>query len=94
MSFKARWYRDKLATKRQKGFRGYPVASVAFYGPDEKRASQVSVGIITNEGQEVGCPHEEGIIVCASSDCHTQTPRRHGGKPGPNAARSRTIPRS
>jgi hypothetical protein len=52
MSFKAQWYRDKLAKKRQKGFRGYPVATVAFYGPDDKRASKVSVGIIANEGDE------------------------------------------
>jgi hypothetical protein len=52
MSFKAQWYRDKLAKKRQKAFRGYPVATVAFYGPDDKRASKVSVGIIANEGEE------------------------------------------
>lgn len=24
MPFKAQWYRDRLAKKRQKGFRGYP----------------------------------------------------------------------
>ena len=54
MSFKAQWYRDKLAKKRQKGFRGYPVATVAFYGPDDKRASKVSVGIIAKEDGEVG----------------------------------------
>lgn len=32
VSFKAQWYRDKLAKKRQKAFRGYPVATVAYYG--------------------------------------------------------------
>ena len=52
MSFKAQWYRDKLAKKRQKGFRGYPVATLAFYGPDDKRASKLSVGIIPSEGAE------------------------------------------
>lgn len=52
MPFKAQWYRDKLAKKRQKGFRGYPAATLAFYGPDDKRASKVSVGIIPAEGAE------------------------------------------
>jgi hypothetical protein len=53
MTFKAQWYRDRLAKKRQKGFRGYPVATVAYYGPDDRRASKVSVGIIPAEGAEV-----------------------------------------
>ena len=51
MSFKAKWYADKFAKKRTKGFRGYPVATVAFYGPDNKRASKVVVGII--EGKDL-----------------------------------------
>ena len=53
MSFKAQWYREKLAKKRQKGFRGYPVATVGYYGPDDRRASKVSVGIIPAEDAEV-----------------------------------------
>ena len=52
MSFKAKWYRDKFAKKRAKGFRGYPVAAVAFYGPDDKRATKVSVAIVASEGAE------------------------------------------
>jgi len=52
MGFKAQWYRDRLAKRRQKGFRGYPVATLAFYGPDDKRASKVAVGIVrTEEGE-------------------------------------------
>lgn len=51
-SFKAQWYRDKLAKKQARGLRGYPVATVAFYGPDDKRASKVVVGIIEREGLE------------------------------------------
>ena len=34
MTFKTQWYREKFAKKRDKGFCGYPVATVAFYGPD------------------------------------------------------------
>ena len=52
MSFKEKWYRDKLAKKRAKGFRGYPVATVAFYGPDAFRATKVAVGIIAGDDAE------------------------------------------
>jgi hypothetical protein len=53
VTFKGQWYRDKLAKKRQKGLRGYPVATVAYYGPDDRRASKVSVGVIPEEDAEV-----------------------------------------
>lgn len=53
MSLKAQWYRDKFAKKRNRGFRGFPIATVAFYGPDDRRASKVSVGIVKAEGGEV-----------------------------------------
>ena len=39
-----------LAKNARRGFRGYPLATVAFYGPDDKRASKVVVGIIAAEG--------------------------------------------
>jgi hypothetical protein len=42
----------RLAKKAQRGFRGYPVATVAFYGPDDRRASKVAVGITLGEGDE------------------------------------------
>jgi Fe-S oxidoreductase len=32
--------------------KGYPVATVAFYGPDESRASKVAVGIVREKGAE------------------------------------------
>ena len=41
---------NKLRKIARKGFRGYPVATVAYYGPDDKRASKVAVGIIEHEG--------------------------------------------
>ncbi len=41
---------NRLAKMARKGFRGYPIATVAFYGPDDKRASKVAVGIIEHEG--------------------------------------------
>ena len=43
---------NPLQKKARKGFRGYPVATVAYYGPDNKTALKVSVGIILEEGTE------------------------------------------
>jgi len=42
-----------LTKKARKGFRGYPIATVAFYGPDDRRATKVAVGIIRAEGEDV-----------------------------------------
>jgi hypothetical protein len=42
----------KLQKKAKRGHRGYPVATVAFYGPDASRASKVAVGIIPHEDAE------------------------------------------
>jgi len=53
MSFKATLFRDKLKKKAARGFRGYPIATITYYGPDDKRASKVSVGIIAQEGGDV-----------------------------------------
>ena len=44
--------RTPLEKKARRGFRGYPVATVAYYGPDDKRATKVAVGIVTGENEE------------------------------------------
>jgi len=41
-----------LHKKARRGFRGFPVATIAFYGPDDKRASKVAVGILVAEDQD------------------------------------------
>jgi hypothetical protein len=43
----------RLQKKAKRGERGYPVATVAFYGPDASRASKVAVGIVPTEDAEV-----------------------------------------
>lgn len=53
MSFKAQWQRDKFRKKAERGFRGYPVATIAYYGPDNTRASKVVVSIVPSEGAEL-----------------------------------------
>ena len=41
---------NTLTKKGRTGFRGYPVATVAYYGPDSQMATKVAVGIIRYEG--------------------------------------------
>src|SRR5687767_6132145 len=41
-----------LEKRSRRGFRGYPMATVAFYGPDDHRATKVAVGILKREGDE------------------------------------------
>ena len=49
MFYKALWSLEKQA---RRGFRGYPIATVAFYGPDDEHATKVAVGIVPAEGME------------------------------------------
>jgi len=44
--------KNPLRKMASKGFRGYPIATVAVYGPDNKRASKVAVGIVAAQDQE------------------------------------------
>jgi hypothetical protein len=41
-----------LKKKTRRGFRGYPVATIAFYGPNDEKASKVAVGIVKQEDGE------------------------------------------
>ncbi len=45
--------KKRLGKQANKGFRGYPVATFAFYGPDDQRASKLAVGIVPGEDEEV-----------------------------------------
>jgi len=38
-----------LYKKAKKGFSGYPVATVAFYGPDDRKATKLVVSIVRHE---------------------------------------------
>src|ERR687885_1682034 len=44
--------RKRLTKKAKRGFRGFPVATVAFYGPDDRTATKVAVGIVAAEDRE------------------------------------------
>lgn len=45
--------RKRLRKRAKRGLRGYPVATVAFYGPDDTRATKLAVGIVPAENAEV-----------------------------------------
>lgn len=38
--------------RARRGFKGYPVATIAFYGPDDRKATKMVVGIVHSEGGE------------------------------------------
>lgn len=43
----------RLSKKARKGLRGWPVATIAFYGPNLSRATKVAVGILPSENAAV-----------------------------------------
>ena len=42
-----------LRKKSKAGFRGYPLATVAYYGPDASRASKAVIGLQLSEASDV-----------------------------------------
>jgi hypothetical protein len=45
--------RKRLGKRAKKGFRGYPVATIALYGSDDTRATKLTVGIVQAENADV-----------------------------------------
>ena len=43
----------RLRKKARKGLRGWPIATVAFYGPNLHQATKAGVGIVPSENAEV-----------------------------------------
>jgi hypothetical protein len=44
----------RLSKKARKGLRGWPIATIAFYGPNLSQATKVAVGIVPSENESVG----------------------------------------
>ena len=44
--------KKRLSKKAKKGFRGYPVCTIASYGPDDSRASKLVASIVEGEDAE------------------------------------------
>jgi hypothetical protein len=45
-------FRSLLKKKTRHGFRGYPIATIALYGPDDTRAGKAAVAILNAEGAQ------------------------------------------
>src|SRR5438477_330658 len=43
----------RLRKKARKGLRGWPIATIAFYGPNLDQATKAAVGIVPSENAEV-----------------------------------------
>ena len=43
----------RLRKKARKGLRGWPIAAIAFYGPNLSQATKITVGIVPSENAEV-----------------------------------------
>jgi hypothetical protein len=42
----------RLQKKAKRGFKGYPIGTVAFYGPDNRFASKIAAAVIPGEDEE------------------------------------------
>ncbi len=45
-------YSKVIRSKARKGFRGYPIGTIAVYGPDDQRATKMAVGIVLGDDEE------------------------------------------
>jgi hypothetical protein len=54
-----------LRKKAKQGLRGHPLATIIFYGPDDRRATKVAVGIVLQSGEE---PAEMGRWLATAGD--------------------------
>lgn len=55
----------RLQKKARRGMRGWPAATICFYGPDAKRATKVAVGIVGADEEE---PREMRQWTTATGD--------------------------
>lgn len=44
--------KNRLHNRAAKGFRGYPIATVAYYGPNASKATKAVAGIIARDGAD------------------------------------------
>jgi hypothetical protein len=56
-----------LDTNLRPAFRGYPVATVAFYGPNDKLATQIVVSVILTESNEPDVLHRKPCKRCSGA---------------------------
>ena len=52
MSLKATRNKKRMVSKARKGFKGYPIATIAHYGRTDKKATKVVVSVVADEAGE------------------------------------------
>jgi hypothetical protein len=52
------WFLKRLGKKARKGLRGWPIATIAFYGPNLSQATKIAVGIVPSENASVEVLHD------------------------------------
>jgi hypothetical protein len=77
---------DRLQSRARRGFRGYPIATVAFYGPTNEFASKVAVAIVPGEdaeptalerwrGESLDVRHDPGVAAAILAFLQQHKPR-------------------
>ena len=58
--------RKRLSKRAKRGFRGWPLATVALYGPNDTMATKLTVGILPSEEPKIIAPLGEfaSIFFC------------------------------
>src|ERR1700739_2685885 len=64
-----------LTKKARRGFKGYPIATVAFYGPTADLATKIVVSIVPDERSQ-----PDLVQLCASEGTDTRTDAVTGEK--------------
>lgn len=53
LNLKQKRARDRIRKRARQGFRGYPIVTVAFYGPDDKTATKIVVACLKNQSEDI-----------------------------------------
>ena len=57
---------ERLSKRAKRGFRGWPLATIALYGPDDAVATKLAVGIVPSEdaeASELRCWFSQGAEI-------------------------------
>ena len=52
MRDKSKQLKKRLMKKAKRGFRGFPLATIATYGPDDQKATKLVVSIVEHDGAD------------------------------------------
>lgn len=52
MALSSQRRREWLSKKKRQGFRGYPLATLSFYGPSDKTATKLAIGVVRSDNDQ------------------------------------------